>query len=101
MATLTASGVNFSDGSTINGTVRNTIGSFILAGAPFGATGVFNNNSVAGSNLRLSTVLSNATPGTPNPSLSGTYRNCGYYSVNTDPCSGGLYCSTTLWVRVS
>lgn len=101
MATLTASGVDFSDGSTINGTVLNSIGSYI-----FGIPAQYNNigtltynQTIAGSLIR---VIANSydtcdgyyhPAGSANPAMSGTWRNCG--SANA------VYGSAFLWVRIS
>ncbi len=58
MATLTSSGVNFSDGTVMNGTSLNQIGSYILATPPSNTNlGSFSvNQTIAGSNLRTTTI---------------------------------------------
>jgi len=101
MATLTAAGVNFSDGSTINGTVKNSVGYYIIAGTTaLGGSGLVQpNTTVAGSNLRIGPIYSNIINGSTNAGLSGTYRSCGLYTTAAGCC--GQYSSQTLWVRIS
>lgn len=101
MATLTAAGVNFSDGSTINGTVKNSVGYYIIAGwaAPSGSYQP--NTTTAGSNLRLGPIYSNIVNASTSAGLSGTYRSCGFFTANYDSCGGNQYAGQTLWVRIS
>jgi len=102
MATLTAAGVDFSDGSTINGTVLNSIGSYIFAlpanGVNIGSTLNYN-QTTAGSNLRVISAGYDSCSGyynlggLINPSLSGTWRNLGGAIAG--------YGAAFLWVRIS
>lgn len=88
MATLTTDGVNFSDGSTINGTTSNTIGSYFVgvlnAAAYANNTVVTAGTTVAGSNITLAyryrkICCAGALWETQNfnPGLSGTWRLLG------------------------
>lgn len=100
MATLTAAGVNFSDGTTINGTTTNTIGSLIIAGNPIEGTGSkYTGSTCAGSQLRTGYVGSNVYANTINPSLTGTWRRLGF-SFSSSDCNG-VYSTQTLFVRIS
>jgi hypothetical protein len=111
-ATLTSTGVNFSDGSTINGTVNNTIGSYSFLGRMSG-TGTLNiGSTVAGSSLRpagstLTSVVSwpvAISVGTmsgagQNTTMSGTWRCMGYIFTGDSGCTG--YGGATMFVRIS
>jgi hypothetical protein len=104
MATLTAAGVNCSDGTTINGTGNNSVGFYCFA-----AYGVNNGTlygpgtTVPGSSLRMAVNPSSslATMDGYNPSYSGTYRACSYTNGLYD-YERALYVRTQgLWVRIS
>ena len=111
-ATLTSSGVNFSDGSTINGTAVNTIGSYSWL-ARFSGTGTLNiGSTVAGSSMRPAGTTMNSAVSWPvsissgtltgsgqNTSMAGTWRCMGYMFSGDAGCSG--YGGATLFVRVS
>ena len=110
-ATLTSTGVNFSDGSTINGTVNNTIGSYALLGRVNNSGTVSIGGTLAGSSLRPIGLempgysgwptagsaggLNGAGQGT---TMSGTWRCMGYMYNQT--CCGNV-AGGTLWVRIS
>jgi hypothetical protein len=65
-STLTASGINFNDGTTNNGNVRNDIGSLFYNWTGISVTP---GNTTAGSNI----TYDGGSAG-----LSGTWRNHGY-----------------------
>lgn len=99
MATLTASGVNFSDGSTMNGTTFNTIGAYVaVSGYSLNASApspLNTGTSIAGSYLRQST-------------LTRMFCGCGssyYYtttsSVNANTSGTYRYMSDNLFVRIA
>ena len=69
-STLTASGINFSDGTTNNGNVRNDIGSLFYNWTGISVTP---GNTTAGSNI---TYVSGGVA--VSAGLSGTWRNHGY-----------------------
>ena len=110
-ATLTSSGVNFSDGSTINGTAVNTIGSYSWLGRIDNSGILSIGNTLAGSSLRPAGVTLSgyggwgAFGGTgslgasgQNVTMAGTWRCMGYvYATST--CTN--YSSASLWVRIS
>lgn len=111
-ATLTSTGVNFSDGSTINGTVNNTIGSYSLLARTTNTTVTYNiGSTLAGSNLRPIGLTMSGYAGWPvgnqtgqtagqaqNTTMSGTWR-CMGYMYTTNGCIN--LSSATLWVRIS
>jgi hypothetical protein len=105
MATLTAAGVNFSDGTTINGTSNNNIGFYCWAAYSVNNSTLYGpGTTVAGSSLRMSPVSSSNIPGNGggyNPGYSGTYRACSYTYGVYDSCAGINYRSQGLWVRIS
>ena len=101
MATLTGSGVNFSDGTVINGTTANTVGSYAsvralgLQGSPFvNYTFYFGSNyAVGGSAGQVNTYPYNG-------GISGTWRwMAGTVTVNW--CSCGQQYAIGIAVRVA
>ena len=112
MATLTASGVNFSDGSTINGTTANTIGSYAWLGVISTTYNSTWNSTRAGSQLWPAGVIAlgagnwpdaqtslSLTAAGQNVALSGTWRCLGRAFAGSLACSS--VCGATLWVRIS
>lgn len=112
-ATLTSTGVNFSDGSTINGTVNNTIGSYAFLGRMSG-TGTLNiGSTIAGSSLRPAAAGFLGSPTWPagvigpvsmdvqgqNTTMTGTWRCMGFMQTGDFGCSN--HAAATLFVRIS
>ena len=96
MATLTASGVNFSDGTTINGTTFNTIGSYAMCYVTSSS-----NNISQGSTWSAGTGVNriqgyNMDNGASNI-LSGTWR----YMGNLGGYNGCTYVGRAIAVRIA
>jgi hypothetical protein len=103
MATLTSSGVNFSDGTTINGTAFTSIGA-VYAGHPASNVGTLTpGGTLAGSNLRSLQYMWDSCIGyyvsnpNYNSSLSGTWTNKGAV-INAN---GGFAVIAIVWVRTA
>jgi hypothetical protein len=90
MATLTASGVNFSDGTTINGTGTNTIGSYVIAHFDPNNVNSGPGYTTGGGNLSPC----NVSNGYSGPTLPGSWRLQG--RINTNGYGGD---AVSLWVR--
>jgi len=102
MAVLTSTGVNFSDGSTINGTTFNTVGSCMKGANLNAGSGPATLNP--GSTMAGSAITQNV--------LGRFYCSCGgiyYYAVTSNVYAGtsgtwrymGGAPNSSLWVRVS
>ena len=92
MAVLTASGVNFSDGSTINGTTAGVIGCYI---AGFINTG----GSFATYGSNYANVLTWSQPFGTATTRSGTWRALG--TITNVPYGCGSVANPALFVRVA
>lgn len=110
MATLTAAGVNFSDGTTINGSATNTIGSYAFLSTNDGASGTYNIGATkAGSQLRPSGVLAigaytydafrPAYTYVQATTMAGTWRIQGAMYSGDSVCAA--FGGASLWVRIS
>lgn len=106
-ATLTSSGVNFSDGSTINGTAVNTIGSYSWLGRTNNSGNVSIGGTLAGSQLRPAGAGMSGRSGWESGSLYGTAQyttmagtwRCMGFLQSSSSCSNES--GATLWVRIS
>jgi hypothetical protein len=103
MATLTSTGVNFSDGTTINGTAKNTIGSIFFGYVSSNQGTMQPGANAAGSSFRCYTFVWDSCAGSYsyvnsayNPSLTGTWQQRGSFSATTTGSS-----TTMLFVRIS
>lgn len=107
MATLTGSGVNFSDGTTINGTTFNSIGSY-CAGSRTGASLLTSvNTTAAGSSILQAVNSYSAFEGyssivpLSNLGRAGTWRAMSSVLNTSTDKNGNHNAGAVLWVRIS